>query len=682
VLQNLSQEWRKALLTRSPDPQSAGEIAYAYLKDTRGIHEQVIAKAMIGMVPSGYDVALACSPWIAQLEAAALKAAATPKRGRPKRGTVSPQERLEWATGVRQKLVECCHKLPGWLAFFYTDAHFHIVQIRFRHPRDKLFASFKPGKAAGLFGRELFSPYEIEAYLPYNQKLLITEGEFNALQLQSLALRIGGIYVNAAAVGSANGVDYATIVKVAAKPVFIYDNDQGGAGKKLITEAAPHMRTEVCTTPDPDSDLDSYIRSFKDDTKAAWQAVQQVIASREVQEKAWETQLLLTAEGNPTECMSNIILILEHHAEWEGAFWFDSVRMLPMMRHEPVGEAGLAAICRWLGVEMRMSVRSPRLVERCLQAVCQQTPRDLLREWLEGLPAWDETERLSEWLSDYAGIERDAYVMDISRLMVVSMVARALDPGCQFREVIILEGAENIGKSKLVRTLATPEWYVELTKGLDNKEAHMMLQGSWVAEFSELDSLSRTEETKLKAFITTQEDVWVPKFSNFKTRSKRRTVFIGTTNEETYLKGQSGNTRYLPLTVRGPIRIDLLEAAREQLFAEALVHYQGHPDTWWQLSAEAEQQAGKQREQRRQASVYEDPLAAWLDGHRPGPLDQTSWPEIAEHFLKRPDPADWKDKGLQQQIAQALTALGWVRAREWDDGKDKRIWVRPSKSAA
>ena len=681
VLQKMSQEWRKDLLTRSPDPQSAGEIAYAYLKDERGIHEQAIADAMIGMVPGGYKVEFAFSPWIAQLEETALKAAATPKRGRPKKDMVSPQTRLEWAIEVRQKLVERCHDCPGWLAFFYTDAHFHIVQIRFRNPGAKQFRSFKPGKAAGLFGRELFSSYKVETDVPFNEPLLIVEGEFNVLQLQSLALRSGLTYVNAAAVGSVNGADYATIAKVAKKPVFIYDNDQDGAGKTLITEAAPHMRAEVCTTPDPDSDLDSYIQSFKGDTTAAWQALQQIVARRQVQEKAWDTQLLLTAEGNPTECLSNIILILEHHPEWEGAFWFDSVRMLPMMRHEPVGEASLAAIGRWLGVEMRMSVRSPRLIERCLQAVCLQTPRDLLHEWLDGLPAWDETERLSYWLADVAGIERDAYGMDISRLLPVSMVARALDPGCQYRHVVILEGPENAGKSKLVRTLATPEWYVELTKGLDNKEAHMMLQGAWVAEFSELDSLSRTEETKLKAFITHQEDTWVPKFSNFKTTSKRRTIFIGTTNEKSYLKGQTGNTRFLPIKVQGEaIRIDLLEDCREQLFAEALVNYQAHPDTWWQLSAEAEQKAHVQREQRRQVSVYEDALRDWLDERNPVAFekDETSWPEIAQYFLKLEEPEKWRDKALQKQIADALTAIGWEPCTKWRESKTKRVWVKTS----
>jgi hypothetical protein len=403
----------------------------------------------------------------------------------------------------------------------------------------------------------------------------------------------------------------------------------------------------------------------------------------------WEADLLVSKQGVPTENVSNICLILAHHPAWHGAFWWDSVRMLPMLHGEPLTDAQIVAIGQWLGTAMRMPIRSLRLLERCILQVCLHSPRDLLREWLHSLPRWDGIERLNTWLSDVAGTPCDAYGMDISRLLPVSMVARALDPGCQYRYVIILEGAEDAGKSKLVRTLASPAWYVELTKGLDSKEAHMILQGAWVAEFAELDSLSRTEETKLKAFITHQEDIWVPKFSNLKTTSKRRTIFIGTTNEQSYLKGQTGNTRFLPIkTTDHPLRCDLLEANREQLFAEALVYYGAHPDTWWHLSSDGMKEAKAQRELRRQFSVYEDTLGEWLDKTRFAmqvfegnesvtfTTNETSWSEIAKYFLLLDTVEKWKDKALQMQIAQALGALGWENTVIWREGRSIRRWVK------
>ena len=69
------------------------------------------------------------------------------------------------------------------------------------------------------------------------------------------------------------------------------------------------------------------------------------------------------------------------------------------------------------------------------------------------------------------------------------MVARALSPGCTARYVVILEGDESIGKSKLVLDLGAP-WSQVFDHTMDSKEAHIAVQGCWVAELAELDSLS------------------------------------------------------------------------------------------------------------------------------------------------------------------------------------------------
>jgi putative DNA primase/helicase len=247
------------------------------------------------------------------------------------------------------------------------------------------------------------------------------------------------------------------------------------------------------------------------------------------------------------------------------------------------------------------------------------------------------------------------------------MVARAMEPGCLYRYVVILEGPEETGKSTLVRALAGDGWYVELSMGLETKEAHMMLQGAWVAELPELDSLSRTEETRLKAFITMKEDAWIPKYSNFRISTPRRTIFVGTTNDESYLKGQTGNTRFLPIRT-GMITVANLHAIREQLFAEAFYVYQQAPHTWWQLPPDALAQAQVEREHRRVINVYEDRLADFLEGRR-----ETTWQEIAQGMLAL-DTAGWKDKSLQMQIASALKTLGWSSKVLREGDKTRRVW--------
>jgi putative DNA primase/helicase len=394
---------------------------------------------------------------------------------------------------------------------------------------------------------------------------------------------------------------------------------------------------------------------------------------REAPEHPWRALLLLSKEGARAN-IPNISLILSHHPHWQERFWWDDMTMTPMFDTRPLTDDDITRCAVWLGTAERMPVSSWKMVERCILAQCRATRKDPLQHWLYSLPPWDQVERLPYWLSDATEAEGSAYGRAVSRILPLSMVARALDPGCPYRYVVILEGPENTGKSTLVRTLASPEWFVELSLALESKEAHMMLQGVWVAEMSELDSLSRTEETRLRAFVTMREDSYVPKYSNYRVTTLRRAILVGTTNETAYLKGQTGNTRFLPIRTH---RIDpaILEQSREQLFAEALYTYLANPHTWWEMDEDALSQAKEEREKRRLVSVYESELADWLSHPVHQSMTSITWKELAEGFLKLDAPERWKDVFLQKQMAQALRALGWESRVKRDlDGKVVRKW--------
>jgi hypothetical protein len=385
----------------------------------------------------------------------------------------------------------------------------------------------------------------------------------------------------------------------------------------------------------------------------------------------WQNDLLRTQAGEVRETYRNLVLALQHTPPWDTECWYDVVRELPMCGTEALNDAMVGRAALDLEAMAEIPIRNLRLVQAALVYLCRQKPRDLLTEWLDTLPPWDKTERLTMWLHDYAHIDLDAYGMDVSRIIPVSMVARARTPGCQFRNVPIFEGDEECGKSKLVKALAGEGWYRELSHGLEGKEAHIILQGVWMAELAELSTMGKTEENRLKSFITMQSDDYIPKFSNLSVSRKRRTIFIGTVNPEgdgTYLRGQTGNTRFLPIRVKD-IQVEDFEAQREQIFAEALVYYNEHPDTWWQLSTAGALNARVQREARRQGSVYETSLAEWLQGKT-----ETTWEEIAEHYLKLEAKEKWKDKGLQMEIAKALRALDWRSKPKREGAHVAKVW--------
>jgi phage/plasmid-associated DNA primase len=64
--------------------------------------------------------------------------------------------------------------------------------------------------------------------------------------------------------------------------VVVYDNDANKAGFELVSRIQQAMPVEAATTPNVDSDLDAFICDFRPDAVAAWQAVQALIADRQI----------------------------------------------------------------------------------------------------------------------------------------------------------------------------------------------------------------------------------------------------------------------------------------------------------------------------------------------------------------------------------------------------------------
>jgi Virulence-associated protein E len=375
----------------------------------------------------------------------------------------------------------------------------------------------------------------------------------------------------------------------------------------------------------------------------------------------WTAGFLRSKTGDPQETLGNCQLALSQMDPWASGCWYDEVRDICMVEDREIDD--LVTTEAKLHVERLCGIpmRSRHLVPTALTYLCHQRPRDLLREWLLSLPAWDGVPRLGEWLHDIAHAPKTLYGMDVARVLIVSLVARALNPGCQYRYVVIFEGPQNTGKSKLAEFLVASEWHREISHGLDGKEAHMRIRRAWVAELAELASFSKTEDARLKTFFTMKEDVYIPKYANFEVRHKRRTIFIGTHNpsgDNTYLRDQTGNTRYLPIPIHD-VRIDDLLRIREQLFAEALVYYQGHPGDWWDMSPAGEAEAQEEREERRQQGVYEENLQQWLQVKG---YTVVYWDLLATEYLELPKER-WADRRIQMEITRALYALGWRKGK-------------------
>src|SRR5258705_13581474 len=80
--------------------------------------------------------------------------------------------------------------------------------------------------------------------------------------------------------------------------------------------------------------------------------------------------------------------------------------------------------------------------------------------------------------------------------------------------------------------------------------------------------MAKSEVDAIKAFASRTHDRARPAYGRYVTEQPRRCVLFATTNNDTYLKSQTGNRRFWPVR-RNRIDINALRSNRDQLWAEA-----------------------------------------------------------------------------------------------------------------
>jgi len=295
----------------------------------------------------------------------------------------------------------------------------------------------------------------------------------------------------------------------------------------------------------------------------------------------------------------NICRILRNHAEYKGTLRFDSFRSAAERRADGAWRA-LTDVDA-IDVQTRISILFPQFVMLgknmawdALMKVTEENKYDSASDFLKSL-TWDGTKRLDSWLSSTYHTPDDKLHRSIGSNWIKGLVKRIVEPGCKFDYVLVLEGPQGIGKSTSLGVLAGSLGHVETTMSTDNKDFFMQFLGNSIVEFSEGETLSRTEVKRMKALITVQIDKYRPPYGRVVTENPRRSVFAMTTNQEEYLKDESGNRRWLPVAVIGNADIAWLKENRDQLLAEAYYRVVSLHETTYEFPQEEIERAQQER---------------------------------------------------------------------------------------
>lgn len=328
----------------------------------------------------------------------------------------------------------------------------------------------------------------------------------------------------------------------------------------------------------------------------------------------------------------------------------------------------LAMVRRVLLEKYRLEL-SARMVAEVVEAVALERRFNPLAEYLTALE-WDGEPRIGSWLIRYAGAEPGAYSQAVGRNFLLGAVARALVPGIKFDFMMILEGRQGTGKSSLLRALGGDYTLEGLPhkNNLNDRDVIAAMQGHWIVEVEELASLRKADVESLKAFITRTEDRARLAYGHLAQDYPRRCVFVGTTNESSYLTDATGNRRFLPVSTG---RIDVAGARRDrdQLWAEATRAWLERPDPDALYMPDSVQElALAQQEQRRAADPWEDEVASYLAKANP----EGEWIKAQTILLDacRRSASECTTREFRR-LANIMAGLGWNRVRRRpQDGKN------------
>lgn len=333
-------------------------------------------------------------------------------------------------------------------------------------------------------------------------------------------------------------------------------------------------------------------------------------------------------------------------------------------------------------------------LENALELRARQVTYDPVLSYLDQVRGqWDGTPRVCTLFPHYFRCPDTALNQRAGAVLLISMVARALEPGCQADIIVTIAGEQGGRKSSALKALVPdePGMYSDARLNLSHRaDAYLAIHEAWLFEFAELEGLARHEANTVKAFATQRVDKFLGPFARRREAHPRRGVIVGTMNPDPaapVLKDNTGARRFLMVesAATDNSRIDdaALAQDRDQLWAEAVLLYE-HGERWWLEGDLINAQKDAAAPHQTREDVWADAIAAWLSS--PIATDQKvgeqvdgrralTAGEILTHAIKLPV----KDvtKGAEMKVAGALKQLGFEQGYRGPRKKD-RCWLGPA----
>lgn len=332
--------------------------------------------------------------------------------------------------------------------------------------------------------------------------------------------------------------------------------------------------------------------------------------------------LRVDRDGSPRGSLYNLKIILAH--KYGDRLAFDEMSNVATLDCKQIDDATITGLR--MDIEEREDIEFSRsTTEDALIYLARMNPFHPVRDYLRSV-VWDGKKRLVHVADEYMGAG-DALSSKLVSMWFVAAVARAMDPGCKFDNALVLVGDEMRKKSTFFAVLGGTH-FRDSKVDITDRKGMMTMHSAWIYEWPEIDRmLERKHDSDVKAYVTQQNDAFVPMYGRAVITVPRSNVVGGTTNKEKFITSDTGSRRWWPIAVRKRIDTERLARERDQLWAEAVALYDAfveeehrggrvgdaNPYRWWLVEAE-EQGRAERNEEHLAASPDAEIVDAWLQG--------------------------------------------------------------------
>lgn len=260
---------------------------------------------------------------------------------------------------------------------------------------------------------------------------------------------------------------------------------------------------------------------------------------------------------------------------------------------------------------------------------------------------------------------------------LLAATARAIYPGCYVRNVLILQGNQDIGKSTFFRILGG-EHFCDSLGDCKDKDQKMIAHRKWIHEWAEFEKLWRKSmRSEVKAFISATEDTFRVPYGRSTDTFSRRFILCGTSNEEQFLKDPTGNDRFWIISVKQKIGLEQLAKDREAIWSATaqIVLDANHGEVMtgklWKLPEDLLEANKENTAKYEEVHEWEDIIQELTEsiGSCGILLPEKIWEALDIEIKDAPKHGN--------KISDIMTKLGWKKSkkRRMSEGKRYRLWM-------